>query len=141
MPRFLSLRRHGTALVLELTQDGLPVVLHWGADLGALTEADLDALSSAVSRQTAPGTLDAAWQLSILPQESDGWAGRPGILVTRNGSPIFPRWTVTEFAAPESDRVDDARIRARDDVAGLAVTSSIKIEPGGVVTVRHQVEN
>jgi alpha-galactosidase len=116
-------------------------VLHWGADLGALTEADLDALSSAVSRQTAPGTLDAAWQVSILPQESDGWAGRPGLLVTRNGSPIFPRWTVTEFAARESDRVHDARIRARDDVAGLAVTSSIKIEPGGVVTVRHQVEN
>ena len=73
-PRFLTLQAEGTALVLELTQNGLPVVLHWGADLGALTDADLAALSTAVSRQSAPGTLDAAWQLSILPQESDDWA-------------------------------------------------------------------
>jgi alpha-galactosidase len=142
LPRFLALRTQGTALVLEHTPDGLPVVLHWGADLGALTDADLDALSRAVSRQSAPGTLDAAWQLSILPQESDGWAGRPGILVTRDSSPLFPRWTVTEFAATEpGGGRNGARVRARDDVAGLTVESSMTIESGGVITVRHAVEN
>jgi len=132
------LRAHGTALVLEHTRDGLPVVLHWGADLGALTDADLDALSTAVSTQSPPGTSDGAWQLCLLPQESDGWAGRPGILVTRDGSPVFPRWTVIQFAATQSGSL---RVTARDDVAGLAVTSSITMQFGGVITVRHAVEN
>jgi len=142
LPRFLTLRTHGTALVLEHTPDGLPIVLHWGADLGELTDADLDSLSAAVSRQSAPGTLDAAWQLSLLPQESDGWAGRPGILVSRDRSPVFPRWTVTEFAAIEpGSGPHGARVRARDLVAGLSLSSDITIRSGGVVTVRHTVEN
>lgn len=142
MPRFLTLRAEATALILEHTPGGLPVVLHWGADLGALSDADLDALSTAISRQTAPGTLDAAWQLTILPQESDGWAGRPGVLVTRDGAPIFPRWTVTEFATDETaGRRPAARISAGDAAAGLALTSSFTIESGGVITVRHVVQN
>lgn len=76
LPRFVLLRGEGTALLLEQPATGLPVVLHWGADLGELTESDREQFSAAVSRQTAPGTLDAAWQVSILPQESD--AGRAG---------------------------------------------------------------
>jgi alpha-galactosidase len=141
-PRFLTLQTEGTALVLELTQDGLPVVLHWGADLGALTDADLAGLSTAVSRQSAPGTLDAAWQLCVLPQESDGWAGRPGVLLTRDSSPVFPRWTVTDFTATESGvGPPSLRIRACDSDAGLVVESSITIQSGGVVTVRHVLEN
>ncbi|MFC8943146.1 alpha-galactosidase, partial [Streptomyces griseoincarnatus] len=74
------LRRDGVAVVLAHPERGLPLVLHWGADLGELTSADLWGLDSATSRQTAPGTLDSAWRPSLLPQESDGWAGRPGLL-------------------------------------------------------------
>ena len=71
--RFTVLRAHGTCLIVEHPADGLPIVLHWGADLGGLEDTDLDQLSLAVSRQTSPGTLDTAWQLTIVPQESDGW--------------------------------------------------------------------
>jgi alpha-galactosidase len=135
--RFTLLRAHGTSLIVEHLADGLPVVLHWGADLGNLQDTDLDQLSLAVSRQTAPGTLDAAWQLNILPQESDGWAGRPGTLLTRAGVPIFPRWSVDEVVT----QVDSMTLTASDGLAGLRLGSSFAIEVGGVLTVRHWIEN
>ncbi|WEO76706.1 alpha-galactosidase [Cryobacterium sp. SO2] len=138
-PRFVLLRNAGTALLLEQPETGLPVVLHWGADLGALTDADCAGLSAAVSRQTAPGTLDAAWQVPILPQESDGWPGRPGTLLTRDGAPVFPRWRVTGLdVAASADRVT---VTALDETAGLVFTAHYTIEAGGVISVRHELAN
>ena len=58
-----ALRRDGVAIILAHPATGLPAVLHWGADLGPLEAGDLDALDLATSRQTTPGTLDAAWRL------------------------------------------------------------------------------
>src|SRR5699024_12707696 len=37
-------RRSSDLVVLEVPTNGLPRVLHWGQDLGELTEADLEAL-------------------------------------------------------------------------------------------------
>ena len=128
--RFTVLRGEGTSLVLEQPDQGLPVVLHWGADLGALSDDDLVNLSSAVSRQTLPGTLDAPWQTSILPQEADGWFGRPGAVLSREGAQIFPRWTVTS-------RDSDGRVLALvagDEANGLRLRTHLGIEAGGVVT-------
>ena len=58
--RHLHLEAHGVAVVLEFDGDRLPSVLHWGGALGPLSTDDLEALSVALSRQTPPGTLDAA---------------------------------------------------------------------------------
>lgn len=137
LPRFTLLRRDGTAVLFEQPGSGLPVVLHWGADLGDLTEADCGELSAAASRQTRPGTLDAAWQVSILPQESDGWPGRPGALLTRDGAPVFPRWEVASIVRTWSAAV----VTARDAASGILLTSRFAIEAGGVLTVRHAVRN
>jgi len=135
--RFTVLRGEGTSLVLEQPDQGLPVVLHWGADLGALNEGDLVSLSSALSRQTLPGTLDAPWQTSILPQEADGWFGRPGAVLSRKGAQIFPRWTVT---SRESDGRQVALV-ADDEANGLRLRTHLGIEAGGVVTSTHTIAN
>jgi alpha-galactosidase len=141
LPRFVYLRGDGTALLIEQPPTGLSVVLHWGADLGDLTETDRDQLSEAVSRQTAPGTLDAAWQVSILPQESDGWPGRPGVLLTRDGSPVFPRWRVTALDEDGPVATPGLVVRAEDPTAGLELTCRFRIEAGGVITVSHELRN
>jgi len=135
--RFTVLRGDGTSLVLEQPDDGLPVVLHWGADLGALSDDDLDNLSIAVSRQTLPGTLDAAWQASILPQEAEGWFGRPGALLTRDGVQVFPRWTVTNT---ETDGRMLA-LKADDEANHVCLLTHLGIEAGGVVTCTHTLYN
>ena len=134
---YAVLRREGTSLVVERPAVGLPRVLHWGADLGDLDASACAELGVAISRQTAPGTLDAVWQLTILPQEADGWAGRPGALFARQGRPVFPRWSVEEFAADGTTLT----VRAADAAESLALTATIAIVDGGVVTVRHDVTN
>lgn len=132
------LRRDGVSLVVETPAAGLPAVLHWGADLGDLDDALLDGLALATTRQTPPGTLDAAWRLSLLPQDSEGWAGRPGILLDRGGRPVFPRWT--SRVAPATSR-DSLVVEADDAAAGLRLTTRLGIGAGGVVTVDHALAN
>ncbi|GAA4686441.1 alpha-galactosidase [Promicromonospora umidemergens] len=131
------LRRDGVAVVVAHPEVGLPLVLHWGQDLGELTPADLRALDSATSRQTAPGTLDSAWRPSLLPQESDGWAGRPGLLVVADGVPLFPRWTVAEAERDTAELV----VTARDANLGLTLRTHLEIGVGGLVLLRHELTN
>ncbi|GAA1695283.1 alpha-galactosidase [Glycomyces endophyticus] len=131
------LRRDGVSLVLAHPEAGLPAVLHWGADLGDLGPDDLAALDRATSRQTAPGTLDAAWRLPLVPQDADGWSGRPGLLATRDGRPVFPRWT-TEV---EHESGTELRLTATDADSGLVLRTAIAIGAGGLVLLDHEVAN
>jgi alpha-galactosidase len=131
------LRRDGVAVVVAHPEVGLPLVLHWGQDLGELSSADLQALDSATSRQTAPGTLDAAWRPSLLPQESDGWSGRPGLLVVADGVALYPRWTVTEAERGTAELV----VTAKDPALGLTLRSHLEIGSGGLVLLRHELLN
>lgn len=132
-----TLRRDGVGVVVAHPEQGLPMVLHWGADLGDLTEDDLAALDAVTSRQTAPGTLDAAWRLNLVPQEADGWAGRPGLLVTTDGRPLYPRWVVTSVERKESA----LEVTARDGGQGLTLRTVIEIAHGGVVRLTHALTN
>jgi alpha-galactosidase len=131
------LRRDGVAVVVAHPEEGLPLVLHWGSDLGELSPADLQGLDSATSRQTAPGTLDSAWRPSLLPQEADGWAGRPGLLVVSDGVPLFPRWTVTEAERDTAELM----VTARDTNLGLTLRSHLEIGAGGLVLLWHELTN
>lgn len=128
------LERDGVAIVLAQEPQRLPDVLHWGSALGATPGDDL---LGALHRQTPPGTLDAAWQLGILPAEGDGWAGRPGLQLTRAGILLRTRWHVMPL------RVDGAtaQIDAVDDELGAALRTRIEIAPGGLVWVTHALRN
>jgi alpha-galactosidase len=129
----VALRRDGVAVVLDVPEAGLPAVLHWGADLGPLDDAALALLGTTTALQRAPGTLDHAWRPTLLPQEGDGWSGRPGLLVARDGRPVFPRWRVTEIDA------DAHALRCTAESDGLLLRSRVEIGAGGVVEVDHEV--
>ncbi|MBO0608579.1 alpha-galactosidase [Myceligenerans salitolerans] len=130
-----TLRRDGVAVVLEHPATGLPSVLHWGADLGPLTASDHAALDAATDPRTPPGTLDAGRRVPLLPQESDGWSGRPGVLLLRDGGPVFPRWTVTGCTG------DDATLRLTATSDGLELRTELAVAQGGLVTLRHALTN
>lgn len=133
----VHIERDGIALVLDATGTGLPAVLHWGEALGSIAAADLQALPGALSRQGAPGTLDAAWQLSLSPQEADGWTGRPGMQLRRGGRVLWPRWSTTRIDAAD----DSVVVHAGDEAGGLRLTVSVGIEAGGVVWVQQTLTN
>ncbi|GAA4170561.1 alpha-galactosidase [Gryllotalpicola koreensis] len=134
---FTVLESHGTQVVLELHPDGFPAVLHWGPSLGALDASALRELSRAASRQTPPATLDAAWQVPLVPQESDGWAGRPGLLATRGGTPVYPRWTLAGLDEAE----DLLTIHAVDEANGLSIELELRIQPGGLLSASYAIAN
>ncbi|WP_194762649.1 alpha-galactosidase [Microbacterium sp. UFMG61] len=143
--RFTHLRRDGVSLLVENSAGdasdaataALPQVLFWGADLGSPTVHELVDLAAAVSRQHSSGDLDAAWQASILPVDRDGWAGRPGLAVSRGGLPVHPRWDRVECTRDDEGHV--LSIVADDTRNGMRLESTIAMQVGGLVTVEHSL--
>ncbi|BDV29928.1 alpha-galactosidase [Microbacterium terricola] len=133
----LAIDAHGIALVLEVPTTGLPCILHWGPSLGAVSADDLALLAAGVRRQAAPGTLDAAWQISILPAESDGWTGRPGLQVRTADGLHRPRWQTSSARAA----ADTVVIEAVDTASALTLRWAAAIETGGVVWVDVELRN
>ncbi|KJQ53932.1 alpha-galactosidase [Microbacterium sp. SA39] len=143
--RLAHLRGDGVSLVIDTATDpqgqgapaSMPQVLFWGADLGDLADLDPAEITAALSRQDAAGTLDAAWQVSLLPLEGEGWGGRPGLSASVGGIPVHPRWAHVACATdPDGRRFS---VVADDVVNGLRVDSAVTIETGGIVTVTHTV--
>ena len=83
------LRGGGTALVLAGNQDGLPSVLHWGADL---PDDAVSQLATAIGGPVPHNALDEPWRLTVLPTSGEGWLGTPGYAGHRAGAHAAPRW-------------------------------------------------
>ena len=81
------LRGGGSSVILQRRRDGLPEIVHWGADLGRIENAaDLLSAGEPAVPQSA---LDQAWPLTLLPTEIDGWSGRPSLSAHRGGRPVI----------------------------------------------------
>lgn len=133
----VHLRSGDVSVLLEHRARGLPRVLHWGAALGEVSEADAVELAKGLSRQSPAGTLDAAWQVSLSPAEGDGWSGRPGMQLRRAGVLHHARWVETDRTAT----VDSIEVHARDAASGLILTIRVAIEAGGVAWVEQRLRH
>jgi alpha-galactosidase len=129
------LRGGGAAVVVHLRAEGLPEVLHWGRELGDLDAGDLDQLRLARSRPVSPSALDAPWPLTLLPDEPDGWEGRPAFAAHRGGRVEHPRWVVTELQA------DTGRLHIRAAAEGLSLETQLALDDAGVLRVGHELVN
>ena len=79
----LHMRTRGVSLLMHLQSAGLPVILHWGADLG-----DLDGLSAeALVAAFGPTGLDQfpSMMSSLLPEFSAGWNSRAALAGSHDG--------------------------------------------------------
>ncbi len=138
LAQVVHLRRGGTSLVLRLDARTLPCVLHWGPDLGDPSAAELDGLGLAWQVPPTDSAIYSQEAVSILPQHSTGWVGRPGLLGSRDGR----AWSVAYDEV--SHRVeDDARVVsvATDSAGELEVSTELRLQPGGLVSVRATVTN
>jgi alpha-galactosidase len=126
------LRGGGAALVVDVPGDGLPRVLHWGADLGVVGEADLATLRAASVTAVGINLPDAPSAPTIVPGEADGWSGRPGLSAHRGGRPLYPRWTVGDVVV-EGGRL---RVAAADPAAAIRLVADVEVDGAGIVTVR-----
>ncbi len=141
----LHLRRSGTSVLIDFST-GEPAVLHFGADLGP----DLPDLALLVD-PVAPSSLDIPVTLGLIPQASSGWRGRPGLRGHRDGQAFSARLRVVSVTAtdgtvpPGTVRGETAHCSAvitqSDPVAGISVSTELRINEGGLLQLRHSLSN
>jgi len=153
-PAPVHLSAGGVSLVLDCSDGRLPAVVHWGAALGPLSDAELTALAAAAVLPVQPNTVDVPIRLSVLPEAATGWAGRPGLSGHRDGRDWSPSFTVTAATVSDAEEptagadgttVDGSPARlvvdAEDPVAGLAVRVEVEMLSSGLVRLRAAVTN
>jgi alpha-galactosidase len=133
----IHLRAATVSAVLDERGGGLPVVVHWGAPLGEVSETDLEALADAAVPPTVVSTTDAPVPVALLPEAARGYQGRPGLRGSRGG-----RAWVTAF------RVSDVRVTgssasfvAEDPDALLHLEITVELAASGVLRLRAEVTN
>jgi alpha-galactosidase len=132
----MHLRGGGVSVVLDTAGDGLPHVVHWGADLGA--DADPGAVAAAAAPPVPRAVLDVRVPHSILPERAAGHRGRPGLTGSRGGLAFSSSFRVSAIEQPEGGA---AVITAADPDAALAVRSELRLGRSGVLAVRHTIRN
>jgi alpha-galactosidase len=135
----IHLRNGGTSVVLDTGRGPLPAIIYWGADLGELGPTELDALGIAAEPQRVSGGLDEPAPLTLIPQESSGWLGTPGLAGHRSGR-FFSTKLVSE-AVDVNKTSTTAVIAAIDQEAGLASIITVEVTTAGLLRQRIALEN
>ncbi len=133
-PDLVNLRAAGVAVVLDVSGPLLPRVLHWGGDLGD----DVDALRRTTGVPVPHSTLDTPFPLTLLPSESDGWAGTPGLQVARDGT---SRPLRLELSGPVAVDGGVVTVHARDDAAAVEAALVLALDEHGVLSEQVTVTN
>lgn len=140
----LHLRAAGVSVVLDRTGDRLPRVLHWGADLGDVPAVELGALLAVSVPPLSPGSTDAPVPVSLLPEQSLGWLGTPGVTGHRDGADFSVAFTVTGVEHEVvTDGVGAHRVvvTAHDDVAALGLRVELELLASGLLRSRATLTN
>ncbi len=148
----IALRAEGVSLVLEVRPQGLPAVVHWGADVGPLGPADAAALLVSDVHPQANNGMDEPVRLAVLPEHWTGWTGRPGISGSRAGRDWSPRFVTTAVRVDdaavgfESDTLLDlgpasVAVDAVDETARLALTLTLELTGSGLVRSQVRLVN
>jgi alpha-galactosidase len=137
MTDLVHLRAAGCSLLLDCAAPRLPRVLHWGADLGDQPPAAIAALANASRSDNVSVGLDVPVVLSVLPEQSAGWLGTPGLTGHRDGAHFSTAFEVTDV------RVDGTRVsvRAHDPAARLDLLLTVEVTGSGLVRQRASVSN
>src|SRR5699024_12470040 len=68
----------GVSVVLDVTDGRAPAITYWGAALGVLDAAGLEAVCESAVDVVPQNAVDVPVRIGIIPQQADGWIGRPG---------------------------------------------------------------
>ncbi|MFO7689554.1 MAG: alpha-galactosidase [Cryobacterium sp.] len=142
-------RAAGTSFALDTRGTGVPLFVHWGADLGPLDQRQLRQIADAVVPAIAPSSIDLPLRLSALPTLGEGWTGRPGVSGFRSGDrraggghgALSFRLGSLEFIENSSQGVIAVTFELRDDAAAVSVTTELEFTPQGVLRLRHRLDN
>jgi alpha-galactosidase len=125
------------SVVLDARGGGLPVVVHWGAPLGPLSEEDLEALADAAVAPVPVSTPDLPVPVAVLPEAARGYQGRPGLRGSRAGRAWVTSFRVSDLRATS----DVVEVVAEDPDALLHLEVTLELARSGVLRVQARLTN
>jgi alpha-galactosidase len=138
----VHLRRSGVSVLVEIRDDAVPVVVHWGADVGDLAEGELADVVRASRPAVALSAVDGRVPLTLLPARADGHRGRPGLSGSRAGRSWSPRFTVADWSVDDAPDGGHALVvTLQDRPGGLEVRCELMLDAVGVLRLRHELTN
>ncbi len=132
----LHLRASGVSLIIDVGDGRLPRVLHWGADLGELSDHALEEIALASVEPRVGGEFDSRHALSVLPEHSCGWMHTPGVSGSRAGRDHSTQFTVSGVQLSAADGTQRLTVTAADAVAALELTVTIELLESGLVRAK-----
>jgi alpha-galactosidase len=127
----------GVSVVLDFRGGTLPTIVHWGEALGDLTGDELADLALAATPQPIGFSVDGPVRVSLLPEQSAGWQGHPGLAGHRGGRNWSSAFVVTHVSGTGGSRV----VTAVDGTAGLGLELTIELHPSGILRTRARLTN
>jgi alpha-galactosidase len=133
---WITLRRDGVMVVFDVGGPHLPRIVHWGADLGDLTTADLAHLPAAEYTPPTADTHNADVPVTVSPSRAQSWPGWPGLAGHRDGLASQPLFVQLGVGSQETEGGDVLRYSGADDAAALRLDGAFVLTPEGVL--RHR---
>jgi alpha-galactosidase len=137
--RIVHLSAAGVSLVADLRPD-VPVVLHWGAELGTLSDSALESLAETGETAWLQGSPDTPRVFSLLPSELEAWSGVPAIAGHRAGTATTPRPRTVAATVEQSDeRGGRILVDLADDVSRLTIRLTVRLSEHGLLELQSTV--
>ncbi len=140
-PRIVHLRAAGVSVLLDLRGQGLPVIVHWGRDLGDLDAAQAERICDLVVPAIPSSTIDEPRRVTLLPQAATGYAGRAALSGWSSGDRGSPRFVTTSARVSTTGTNKALVIDGVDAFAQLQLRSELELAESGVLRARHTVRN
>ncbi|MDO5092086.1 MAG: alpha-galactosidase [Propionibacteriaceae bacterium] len=146
----IQLRVDTTAVLIHVGDSGVPAVLHWGSDWGAMSGEQLADVPVQLARMDVDNVPDIPLEAGVLPAAWTGWPGQPGVLGHRgDGTAWSPRLSTQRVTCDGRDLTPGLHslgaatliFELVDEHAGLAAEIDLSLEPGGTVQLRGRLRN
>ena len=144
IPQDLHLRRGGTSVILHVGGNTGVYVGYWGADLGELTPRDCALFRLASIPATYNSDSDIPVVLSLVPQQSEGWIGTPGLVGSHLGKRQFSQFE-TKALSVEANGTDGAASQVEvslwDVEAHLELVVTVELTQSGLLRTQATLTN
>jgi len=130
-----------TSVVLDVAS-GVPRVLHWGPPVDPVPGDATYLAGLGESQRGADGLTGSSRSPAVLPEQSDGWLGSPGLDGHRDGTTFSTRFrSAGSEVSGEPGRGQTLTACAVDEEARLSLTTTLEVCPTGVLRLRAALTN
>ncbi len=130
----------GMSVVIDAGR-GVPRVLHWGARLHD-PEQHAEYFRSLAMSQRGSDSLQGAAPPAVLPEQSSGWMGTPGLQGHRDGARFSTKFIpVGHETISGADGAQVLTVHGFDDEVQLSLETTFELLPPGVLRLRAVLTN